>query len=287
VSFARRHDAVRDPEGGLLVRDATGPRTRGRAFSVVELLVVVAVIALLLAMLLPGLSAARREARRVKCASNLRQLGHAFHMYAFDYGGTAMPLAYFNDWPLTYWYGRDTGLDNVDETHGFVWPYLGSELRDWGVYECPEQPAGTFDRFQGACGTTTSTYGYNGYFLSPAATPGWAGEIGQRPWQNIDELAEPQAVFVFADTMIDWFGELKNCALLDPPFVYRMASRTWYRNESPTTAFRHGWRANAVHADGHATAVEPNPKLIMSPDYHIGSAGRDNAPHYVPDWREW
>ena len=58
-----------------------------RGFSIIELLVVVAIIAILMALLFPAFAAARRRVLQTSCASNLRQLGMAISMYAQDHDG--------------------------------------------------------------------------------------------------------------------------------------------------------------------------------------------------------
>lgn len=60
-------------------------RPRNRAFSFIELLTVLSILAVLAALLLPAFAEARRDAAKTPCAENLRQIGHCFALYAADW----------------------------------------------------------------------------------------------------------------------------------------------------------------------------------------------------------
>ena len=57
---------------------------QARAFTLIEILVVVAILIILMALLLPALSAARQQVAGFECLSHLRQIGQAVAMYRAD-----------------------------------------------------------------------------------------------------------------------------------------------------------------------------------------------------------
>jgi prepilin-type N-terminal cleavage/methylation domain-containing protein/prepilin-type processing-associated H-X9-DG protein len=253
-------------------------------FTLVELLVVIGVIATLAALLLPAINGARDKARRAACVSNLRQLSLASLAYTNEYEGFFMPCAYWRTSPAVYWWG--TNEVGINYEAGFVYPYLDVKPNTThSVFDCPAQRWGSYDP-QGPGDEPTSTYGYNGYYLCPDATPGWAWSIGHMPWKRVADVAKPDEVIMLADTLLAWSeSEATNSALLDPPYLF--SGSGWAENDSPTTCFRHSERTVAGFVDGHVAAHGVDGGRCTCKEFHVGSVGAHNDPHYVPDWRDW
>jgi prepilin-type N-terminal cleavage/methylation domain-containing protein/prepilin-type processing-associated H-X9-DG protein len=85
---------------------ASHPLKQALGFTLVELLVVIGIIAVMIAILLPGLQQARRSASQVKCLSALREIGVAFNQYAAEHKGA---------WPVAVHKFASAGPDGVLE----------------------------------------------------------------------------------------------------------------------------------------------------------------------------
>jgi len=98
-------------------------RKEQKAFTLVELLIVIAIIAILLAVLVPTLNKVRESTRRVVCASNLKQIGLLLEYYCADYKGY-----YPESYSIWYMNGTSTLDINGDGTQNLgllgTLPYL-------------------------------------------------------------------------------------------------------------------------------------------------------------------
>ena len=135
-----------------------------RAFTLLELLVVIAVIGMLAALLLPALGRAKQEGKRTSCASNLRQVNLAIRLYADDWSDSLPVL------PATNPYPNGVGAYYKQLVKGYL-GLTGPASPNEKVFICPSDPM-LWTRIAHAF----TSYTFNGYEVRPGAIPRITGQ---------------------------------------------------------------------------------------------------------------
>ncbi|HEX7469851.1 MAG TPA: prepilin-type N-terminal cleavage/methylation domain-containing protein [Verrucomicrobiae bacterium] len=217
---------------------------RPQAFTLVELLVVIAVIAILAAMLLPTLARSKASAQRAVCASNLRQLGLATQFYWHDNSGDCFRYIFGStNVGQIYWFGwlgpGAEGQRPFDVTQGALFPYLGSG----DVKLCPSLNY-SLAKFKLKATGAAYGYGYN-WYLSVTTT---------QPPVNVNRLTRPVETALFADAaqVNDFQPPASHNNPMLEEFYYVDANKSY-----PNGHFRHSHKANVVFCDGHVDLEKP------------------------------
>jgi len=147
---------------------------RIRAVTLVEILVVISVIALLIAILVPCLGAARERAKRAVCMANLHSIGQSIFIYAHNNDDMLIPGDFAVPWDVWGWRSEEPGTEDktfkeVNLGHLVTSGSLPKPGNNDHVFFCPssrapngELPSEAFVQAWGSSGTQVSiTYMFN------------------------------------------------------------------------------------------------------------------------------
>lgn len=191
-------------------------------FTLVELLVVVAIVIILASLLMPGLKGVQEKAKDIRCKSNLKQLAIGMSSYSCDWNGyLPAPIA-----P-----GAASGLYLCWQVALF--PYVCSKSLDggWyatsskfkgGVFDCPSSKEEPWD-----AATCYENYGMNYWIPSPHT---WAE--GCNAWPKLSQARNPCKVYLLAD------------------------SNAWVVDSTRFQARHSGCRGNALFVDSHVDGMK-------------------------------
>jgi len=199
-----------------------------RAFTLVELLIVIGLIAMLIGMLLPAIAGAQRAARSASCLSKMRQIGTATLMYAQENRGQ-LPRSTHSALAckvMPWGYALSRHLSHTAYTGpGPAWEALFNN-----VYRCPS------DERDGKW-----SYGKNVWFERLPAESGEVFGVREGPvFPKITDVPKSSATVLY--------GELGSGSMAD-----HIMAHFWHMGGSPEVdARRHGKTSNYVFVDGHA-----------------------------------
>jgi prepilin-type N-terminal cleavage/methylation domain-containing protein len=231
------------------------PKTQ--AFTLIELLTVIAIIAILAALLLPALSSAKAKAKRMICLNNLKQLSTAWTMYYGDNNSRLASCVPYhlpfcdntNAWvlgnaqtePQEMAYGEvDPGVSDATNpaciSRGTLFPYTGSP----GIYRCSLDNR-TLDGVP-----YVRTYSMNNWMngLSPAV---WlpALDPSRLVYKKDSDLPAPSRLFVFVDEDPAGINDAMLAVIIDPGYGM---------NDIPTRIHKTAYPLS--FADGHAESFK-------------------------------
>jgi len=242
-----------------------------KGFTLLELLVVVAIISILAALLLPAISKAKAHAQSTVCKNHMRQMGQALQMYVHENGskypyylGPAGPS--YGDAPGSE--GRAVGLVYWSSK---LFPYYASNWTNSG-WHCPGYDGITTGPVKGGAGRFGS-YAYN-LWGAMVQDKGWGKHFGLGPvlyWSGDTAVSDGQvkvAAEMFSIGESRAFGEGNS---------FPGGQDNMQCGSLPPFGSRHGKNYNQLFCDGHVQAMDP--WVLFNPTNSAVMWNYDHEPH--------
>ena len=221
-----------------------GGAWRCSGFTLIELIVVIAIIALLISLLLPALTLARQTGQNAGCLSNQRQIAIAMQVYLNDHRDTYM--AYRSSSSNIAWFWELKGSD-------VNWPYSTADyLSTAEAFFCPAHVLVQHPSWPMLTDESDKEYAIRRGYLSYGMTMGLTVDFRQPGWPEVStrgaDVLDPAKTILLADAFQPLFQHgifyLMPYYIQDGAFEYGVPAP-----RHPSTA------ANVLWTDGHAGTV--------------------------------